>query len=87
MRLIQKPEPLNTRIIQLRLKVRGIWQKPISHFIKTETNKYDGTVFTTINLNGQQCTYWFKDGMMTLDYGMTYDAPGFYFKKLKFTNQ
>ena len=55
--------------------------------IKTETNKYDGTVFTTINLNGQQCTYWFKDGMMTLDYGMTYDAPGFYFKKLKFTNQ
>ena len=32
--------------------------------IKTETNKYDGTVFTTIDLNGQQCTYWFKDGMM-----------------------
>ena len=54
--------------------------------IKTETNKYDGTVFTTIDLNGQQCTYWFKDGMMTLDYGMAYDAPGYFFKKLKFTN-
>ena len=54
--------------------------------IKTETNKYDGTVFTTIDINGQQCTYWFKDGMMTLDYGMAYDAPGYFFKKLKFTN-
>ena len=54
--------------------------------IKTETNKYDGMVFTTIDLNGQQCTYWFKDGMMTLDYGMAYDAPGYFFKKLKFTN-
>lgn len=54
--------------------------------ISTETNKYDGTVKTKINLNGQQCTYWFKDGMMTLDFGMAYDAPGYFFKKLKLTN-
>ena len=54
--------------------------------IKTETNKYDGTVYTTISIDGEQCTYWFKDGMMTLDFGMAYDAPGYFFKKLKFTN-
>ena len=54
--------------------------------IKTETNEYDGTVYTTINLDGEQCTYWFKDGMMTLDFGMAYDAPGYFFKKLKFSN-
>ena len=54
--------------------------------IKTETNKYDNTVYTTINLDGKQCTYWFKDGMMVLDYGMAYDAPGYFFKKLKFSN-
>ena len=50
--------------------------------IDTQTNKYDGTVFTTINLGGQQCTYWFEDGMMVLDYGMAYDGPGYYFKKI-----
>ena len=49
--------------------------------IETQTNKYDGTVFTTINLGGQQCTYWFKDGIMVLDFGMACDAPGYYFKK------
>ena len=54
--------------------------------ISSETNKYDGTVKTKINLNGQQCTYWFKDGMMILDFGMAYDAPGYFFKKLKLTN-
>ena len=54
--------------------------------ISTETNKYDGTVKTKINLNGRQCTYWFKDGMMILDFGMAYDAPGYFFKKLKLTN-
>ena len=50
--------------------------------IETQTNKYDGTVFTTINLGGRQCTYWFEDGMMVLDFGMAYDAPGYYFKKI-----
>lgn len=50
--------------------------------IKTETSKYDNTVFTTINLDGRQCTCWFRDDMMVLDYGMAYDAPGYFFKKL-----
>ena len=50
--------------------------------ISTDTNMYDGTVYTTIDLNSERCTYWFKDGMMTLDYGMAYDAPGYFFKKL-----
>ena len=54
--------------------------------IKTETNKLDNTVYTSINLDGEQCTYWFKDGMLVLDYGMERDAPGYFFKKLKFTN-
>lgn len=51
--------------------------------IRSQTNQYDGTVLTTISIEGSQCTYWFKDGMMTLDYGMAYDAPGYFFKKLK----
>ena len=51
--------------------------------IQTNINKTDGTVFTTINLDGQNCTYWFNNGMMILDYGMAFDAPGYYFKKLK----
>lgn len=54
--------------------------------IKTETNKNDNTVYTTINLDGKLCTYWFKDGMMVIDYGMAYDAPAYFFKKLDFTN-
>jgi hypothetical protein len=51
--------------------------------VKTETNMYDGTVYTTIKLNERQCVYWIKDGMLTLDYGVAHDAEGFYFKKLK----
>lgn len=54
--------------------------------IGTDTNKYDGTVYTTIDLNSKRCTYWFNDGMMTLDYGMAYDAPGYFFKKLISSN-
>ena len=55
--------------------------------IKTETNGQDGTIHTTIDIDGRPCTYWFKDGMMTLDFGMAYDAPGYFFKKLTFSNQ
>ncbi len=55
--------------------------------IKTETDEHDGTTHTTIDINGRQCTYWFKDDMMTLDFGMAYDAPGYFFKKLKFNDQ
>lgn len=54
--------------------------------VKTETYNNNGTLLTTINLDGKECTYWFQDGMMILDYGMAYDAPGYFFKKLKFPN-
>lgn len=53
--------------------------------IKTETYKYDGNVYTTISIDGIKCTYWFKDGMMTLDFGMAVDGPGYFFKKLRVT--
>ena len=51
--------------------------------ISSQTSPSDGTVFTLISIEGQKCTYWFRDGMLTLDFGMAYDAPGYYFKKLK----
>ena len=51
--------------------------------ISSQTSPSDGTVFTLISIEGQKCTYWFRDGLLTLDFGMAYDAPGYYFKKLK----
>ena len=51
--------------------------------VSNQTNKYDGTVYTTINLDVVgSCTYWIKDGMLVLDFGMAFDAPGYYFKKV-----
>ncbi len=49
-----------------------------------DINPVDGLVYTNINIVAKQpCTYWFKEGMMVLDFGMAVDAPGDYFKKLR----
>lgn len=62
------------------------------HFMPTGTYPYtvidsyksDNGTYTTIDIEGQgQCTYSFFSGMLCLDFGMAYDAPGYYFRKLK----
>lgn len=58
----------------------GVYAYEIGESIK---NEHDGITYTTLDINGRKCTYWFKDGMMTLDYGMAVDAPGYFFKKVK----
>ena len=51
-----------------------------------ETNEYPSGKETKINIVGQQsCTYYFYEGMLVLDYGMAYDGPGYFFRKLKST--
>ena len=51
-----------------------------------ETNEYPGGKETKINIVGQQsCTYRFFESMLVLDYGMAYDGPGYFFRKLKST--
>lgn len=51
--------------------------------VETTNSIYDGITYTLLDIDGKKCTYWLKDGMMTLDFGMAVDAPGYYFKKLK----
>jgi hypothetical protein len=49
-----------------------------------ETNEYAGVTETKINIEGQEpCTYHFFEGMLVLDYGMAYDGPGYFFRKLR----
>ena len=58
----------------------GVYTYEIGESIK---NEHDGITYTSLDISGRKCTYWFKDGMMTLDYGMAVDAPGYFFKKVK----
>lgn len=53
--------------------------------VESTKNGYDEITYTTINIKGEKCTYWFKNGMMTLDFGIAYDAPGYFFKKIRIT--
>ena len=62
------------------------------HFMPTGTYSYNvidsyksnDRTHTTIDIEGQgQCTYSFFSGMLCLDFGMAYDAPGYFFRKLK----
>ena len=51
-----------------------------------ETTDYPSGQETKINIVGQQsCTYYFFESMLVFDYGIAYDGPGYYFRKLKST--
>lgn len=51
--------------------------------VKSSVNIHDNTTYTTIIIGDRQCVYWFRDGMLILDFGMASDGDGYFFKKLK----